>query len=200
LQITQLRDLDLEFTFESVRALRENIENQLAAIDHADLELVLEIARLRGRERVVENRERCALGLRKLTDLRGLALTDEGARVRLLQALVNDSGDFGAGALGQCVEFFERFFGADPLLRTELDSDQDGALVMFVGDVVRFRQILTSSRGGLAFEHIRKLLLFDTNPILAGRLDNRCPADATSIRRSRGGGFVPGRRGRCRLG
>jgi hypothetical protein len=138
-----------------VRALREDIENQLAAIDHANLELVFEIARLRGGQRVVENSERRALCLRELADLRGLALADEGARVGRFEALADDTGDFGAGALGQCFELVEGFVGTDSLIGTEFDSDQDGALMMFVGNVVRFRQILTSGAGRPRFEDIR---------------------------------------------
>jgi hypothetical protein len=155
LQITELRDLDLEFAFEGVRALREDIENQLAPIDDANLELAFEIARLRGGQRVVENSERRALCLRELADLRGLALADEGARVGGFEALANDTGDFGAGALSECFELVEGFVGADSLLGTEFDSDQDGALMMFVGNVVRFRQICTSSAGRPRFEDIR---------------------------------------------
>ena len=60
LQIAQLRDLDLELALEGARALGEDVEDQLAAIDHAQLELVFEIARLRGAQRVVENRQRRA--------------------------------------------------------------------------------------------------------------------------------------------
>ncbi len=47
LQITELRDLDLQLALERMRALREDVENQLAAIDHANLEFILQIARLR---------------------------------------------------------------------------------------------------------------------------------------------------------
>src|SRR5207245_4918117 len=129
LQITQLRDLDLEFAFQRMRALREDIENQLAPIDHANLELVFEIARLRGSECVVEDRQRCALGLRELADLRGLSLASKCARVGCFEALPNDPGDVGAGALGQCFKLVERFVGANSLLGTELDSDQDSALM-----------------------------------------------------------------------
>ena len=155
LQITELRDLDLEFAFERVRALRENIEDQLAAIDHTDLEFVLEIARLRGTERVVENRERRALRLRQFAHLAGLALADESARIRRLQALPNDAGNFGAGALGQCFQFVERFFAADPRLGTKFDSNQDGALVMLVNNVVRLSQVNTSIAAKSTIQPIR---------------------------------------------
>ena len=82
LQIAQLGDLDLQLALERARPLREDIEDQLAAIDHAELELVLEIARLRGTERVVEDRQRRAAFMRELANLGGLAAADERARDR----------------------------------------------------------------------------------------------------------------------
>src|SRR5260370_16931870 len=58
LEIAELRDFDLQLTFQRARALREDIENELAAIDYPELEFLLEIARLRGRQRVVKDADR----------------------------------------------------------------------------------------------------------------------------------------------
>jgi len=82
--------------------------------------------------------------MRQLAHFGGFAFADKGARVRSFQALANDSGDFSAGAFGQGFEFIKRFFAADSFFGTEFDSDQDGAFVMLVGDVVGLCQILTS--------------------------------------------------------
>ncbi len=144
LQIAELRDLDLQLALEGVRALGEDVENQLAAIDHANLEFIFEIARLRGAERVVENRQRRALRLRELAHFTGLTLADESTRIRRLEALPNNPGNFRAGAFGQSLEFVERFFAADSRLGTKLDSDQDSALVILVNNVVRLSQVITS--------------------------------------------------------
>jgi hypothetical protein len=84
LQITQLRNFDLQLALERTRALRENIQNQLTAIDHAEFELVFEIARLRGAERVVEDRERRAAFLCEFPDLGGLAAPDKRAGIDVL--------------------------------------------------------------------------------------------------------------------
>jgi hypothetical protein len=129
-----------------MRALREYVENQLAAIDHANLEFVLEIARLRRAERVVENCERRALSLRQLANLARLAFADKSARVRRLEALPDYPGNSGPGALSQSFEFVERFFAADSrfVLGTKFDSNQDSALIMLVSNVVRLSQIVTS--------------------------------------------------------
>jgi hypothetical protein len=138
-----------------MRALREYVENQLAAIDHADLEFVFQIARLRGAERVVENRERCALRSCQLAHFSRFAFADKSAWVGSFQALANDPGDFRAGAFGQGFEFVERFFAADSCFGTEFDPDQNGAFVMLVGDVVGLCQIFTSIAENLRFHPIR---------------------------------------------
>ena len=135
LQIAQLRDFDLQFALERARALREDIENQLAAIDNAELELVFEIARLRGAERVVEDRERRAAFVGEFADLGGLAASDEGARVDVFELLLDLAGDFGAGACGQRAEFGERIVAGDTDGRSQFNTDQDGAF----GVVERWR-------------------------------------------------------------
>ncbi|MGB3552304.1 MAG: hypothetical protein WA993_16570, partial [Candidatus Binatus sp.] len=78
------------------------------------------------------------------------------ARVGRFQALPNNAGNFGAGALSQSFKFVERFFAADSRFGTEFDSDQDGAFVMLVGDVVGLCQILTSIAKTLPADSIRK--------------------------------------------
>jgi hypothetical protein len=140
-----------------MRALREYVENQLAAIDHANLEFVFEIARLRRAERVVENRERRTLRLRQVANFARLAFADKSARVRSLQPLPDYPGNSGPGALSQSFEFVERFFAADSrlVLGTKLDSNQDSALIMLVCNVVRLSQILTSIAENLRSKTIR---------------------------------------------
>jgi hypothetical protein len=137
--------------------LREYVENQLAAIDHTNLEFVLEIARLRRAERIVENRERRALRLRQLANFARLAFADKSARVRGLEALPDYPGNSGPGALSQSFEFVERFFAADSrfVLGTKFDSNQDSALIMLVSNVVRLSQIVTSIAENLELELIR---------------------------------------------
>ena len=138
-----------------MRTLRKNVENQLAAIDHANLEFVLEITRLRGAERVIENRQRRTLRIRQLAHFTGLALADEGPRVRRLQALPDDSSNFSPSALCQCFEFVERFFAANPGLGTKFDPNQDSALVILVSNVVRLSQVITSVGEILVIHPIR---------------------------------------------
>ena len=100
-EVTELRDLDLQLALQRARALRENIEDELAAIDDAKVEFLFEVAGLRGAERIIENRERSASAVRDLFHLGGLALADKRARVRRLELLRDGLGDFGAGGLGE---------------------------------------------------------------------------------------------------
>jgi hypothetical protein len=93
---------------------------------------------------LVEDRDDRALGGREVANLGGLALADEGARVRRLEALTNRRRDLDAGALGQRFQLLERLVAADSLFGTEFDSDQDRSFVMLVRYVVRFSQDATS--------------------------------------------------------
>jgi len=143
-EIAELRDFDLQLALEGARALREDIENQLTAIDDAKVEFLLEVAGLRGAEGVIENRERRAMLLSELADLGGLALTDKGARVGRLEALANDIGDFSTGGFGQRFEFGNRVLGGNFVFGSELDSDQDRAFDLFERLAMRTAQKITS--------------------------------------------------------
>ena len=50
-----LRQLDLQATLARARVLREDVEDQRRAVEHLDVERVLEVALLRGRQFVVED-------------------------------------------------------------------------------------------------------------------------------------------------
>src|ERR1700691_181782 len=140
LQIAELGDLDLQLAFERMGTLRKYVENQLAAIDHANLEFVFEIARLRGAKRVVENRERRALRASQLAHFARFSFADKSARIWRLEPLPNDTSNAGPGALGQSLKFVERLFAANPRLGAKFDPVQDSVLVMLVGNVVRLSQ------------------------------------------------------------
>jgi hypothetical protein len=80
-EVTELRNLDLQLALQRARALRENVEDQLAAIDDAKVEFLFEVAGLRRTERIVEDREGRTRPMRKFFNLGGLALADKSARV-----------------------------------------------------------------------------------------------------------------------
>ena len=97
----------MQLALQRARALRENVEDQLAAIDDAKVEFLFEVAGLRSAERIVEDRERRTSPMRDFLDLGSLALADKGARVGGLELLRDGVGDFGAGGLGESLELGE---------------------------------------------------------------------------------------------
>src|SRR5579862_2729586 len=71
-------------------------------------------------------------------------LCQKSARIRRLQPLPNNPGHLRPSTFGQSFKFVERFVGANPRLGTKFDSNQDGALVMLMGNVVGLSQMITS--------------------------------------------------------
>ena len=65
-QVLELRELDLELALEAAGALREDVEDQAAAVEHAPAGQLLEIALLAGRQRVVDEDEVGAVRPRRL--------------------------------------------------------------------------------------------------------------------------------------
>ena len=55
--VLQLRQFHLELAFEAARALRKDVENQAVAIEHAPADVLLEIALLARRERMIDEND-----------------------------------------------------------------------------------------------------------------------------------------------
>src|SRR5581483_3112242 len=109
----------------------------LAAIDHAQLEFAFEVARLRRRERIVKDRHSRFSDARNLSDLDGFAFSDKCAGVGSLEALADGCLDAGARALGQRLEFRERFLAGDAGMTAQVNSDQDGSIATFAGYAIQ---------------------------------------------------------------
>src|SRR5439155_22629270 len=77
-RILELRELDLEPRLARARAPREDVEDELGAVHDLDAERLLEIADLRGRQVVVEDRHVRVELVHALAHLLELALADEG--------------------------------------------------------------------------------------------------------------------------
>ncbi len=125
LQVAQLRDFDLQFTLQRVRALCEYIQYELRAIDDADLEFVLQIARLRRAERIIKNCERRPAHTRQLAHLGGFAAADEGPGIDRFKLLLNLAGDFCSRTLGECAEFGKRVVAGNSVGSADLYAHQD---------------------------------------------------------------------------
>jgi hypothetical protein len=81
LPMLQAGELDLQLAFVGLRALREDLEDQLGAVHDAALDLDLDVARLRRRELVVEDDERGVQRRRGRADLLDLAAAGIQARI-----------------------------------------------------------------------------------------------------------------------
>ena len=113
-QVFQLRELDLQLAFARAGAPREDVENQLRAIDDLAIEALVQLAQLRRRQLVVEDDDvgvGFGRGLRQHVDL---AAAEERGRVGLGTILQHAQDDAGARGLGEAGELFEGMFRVDP--------------------------------------------------------------------------------------
>ena len=126
-QVLELRQLDLQLALEAARALREDVEDQRAAVDDLAAERLLEVALLCGRERVVEDDD---VGGRRSSErlhLLDLAAADEGRRMDAAQRLdgLADHGD--AGRVREPLQLERGSRDRDEGTR-RVDGHEDGAL------------------------------------------------------------------------
>ena len=91
--------------------LGEDVEDQPGAVDRLDLELVLEVAQLAGRQVAVEDHRVGAGGLHDLTQPVDLARPDVRRGVRLGAALVDRVEHLRAGRLGEQRQLGHRVLG-----------------------------------------------------------------------------------------
>ena len=128
----QLRQFDLETAFAAARALRENIENQLGAIEDLARKQILQVASLGRRKFVIENNRRDVLVLVRFLDQLRFAFANVVPRRRLLEFLGDGVDDFSAGGIRQLREFFHRI--AQVPFRNALlfETDQERALLLIL--------------------------------------------------------------------
>src|SRR5204863_9664311 len=93
-QILQLRQLDLESSFAAARALRENIEDELGAIEHFARKQILQVASLGRRKFVIENNRRDVLVLERFLDQLRFAFANVVRARGLLELLGDGLVDF----------------------------------------------------------------------------------------------------------
>ena len=140
LHVLQLRQLDLRLALLALRVLGEDVEDQRGAVDDLDLDLVLEVAQLAGRELAVADDGVGAGGLHDLADRLDLAAADVGRRVGLLAALEDGLEHLGAGGLGEQRELGHRVLGVrDRPLGPHADEHdllQAELAVLDLGDVL----------------------------------------------------------------
>ena len=152
-QVGQLGEFHLQLAGERTCALGEDIEDQARAVEHATAERTLQVALLPRRQGMVHKHEVGFPGLQVLTDLFGLAGTDEELRIRFHPAADNLANDVGAAGECQFPEFLHRLFGP----RTpNTDMDHDGPFGLAAGSLKQ-RAVSAEGQGpgrstlGLAF-------------------------------------------------
>ena len=101
LHVVELGELDLRLALLGLRVLGEDVEDQRGPVDDLDLEPVLQVAELAGRELTVEDHRVGAAGGHDLAEAVDLAAADVGRRVGLAAPLVDRVQDLGAGGLGE---------------------------------------------------------------------------------------------------
>jgi hypothetical protein len=101
--VAQLRELDLELAFVAAGALREDVEDQRIAVEHAPTRELLEIAFLARRQRVVDEDHVGLLGFGFLADLVGLAAADEEPGIRAITPTRDVATGLAPAEVASCV-------------------------------------------------------------------------------------------------
>src|SRR3954471_5188084 len=109
--VFQLRQFDLQLSFAGSSVLGEDVEDELRAVDHSDIDYFFDIALLRGGEVVVKQNQIGRHGGYRCCNLRQLPASDQRRRVRTVTVLQEVADNFGARTSSKSLEFVERFFG-----------------------------------------------------------------------------------------
>ena len=114
-QIVQLRQLHLKLAFAGARPPRENVQDELGAVQHLHVQRLLQIALLRRRQFAIEDHHgrfvKVDLGL-QLVDLAG---ADQRGRVGAGARSGSGSRRPAPGAGGKRRQFFDGFLRADEI-------------------------------------------------------------------------------------
>ena len=116
-QVLQLRELDLQLAFARPRAAREDVEDELRAVDDLPADLLFDVPQLRRRELVVEDdddRRRSPRTTPRACWI--LPGAEKRGRIGLRPLLQHAQHDLGAGRLGQARELVERSLGLETAL------------------------------------------------------------------------------------
>jgi hypothetical protein len=105
--VLELRELDLKLAFAGASVASEDVEDELCAVDDATWETRLEVAKLRGRQVVIEEDEVGLGGACDGVDLVELAGADEGCGIGARAMLHEDGSDLGFGRAGELLKLGE---------------------------------------------------------------------------------------------
>src|SRR6185436_15378794 len=112
-QVLELRELDLQLALARPRPPREDVENQLRAVDDLAADLFLDLAQLRRRQLVVEDDDVDGGFRRRRGQALHLARAEERRRIGLGALLEDPERDLGAGRLREPGQLVERALGVE---------------------------------------------------------------------------------------
>ena len=112
-QIFQLRELDLQLALARPRAPREDVENELRAIDDLPADLLFDVAELRRRQLVVEHHDVDARLRGGSGQRRDLAGAQKRRGIGLRPLLHHAQHHLGARGVGEAGELVERALGVE---------------------------------------------------------------------------------------
>ncbi len=124
-------EFDLQAGFLGLRALGENIENHLLAVDHAEVGEFFPLALLGRGQAVVDHDHVALMGAGEFGDFRGLAGAAEEFLVHFAAAGEHGLDHFDAEGFDEFAEFFEQGFRLGRLAGIEIKAHQQGALDHF---------------------------------------------------------------------
>jgi hypothetical protein len=130
--VLELRQLDLQLAFEAAGAGGEDVEDQLAPVEHLGVQTLGQRPLLAGAEILVDEHDARARRLHGLLELLDLALPDVRGRRDLTDVLRERRDRLDAGGASQPLELAKRLVGADGCAILAqvpvVDADQDRAL------------------------------------------------------------------------
>ena len=128
-QIFELCQLDLQLAFVAARALGENIENELAAVDDPDFERRFQIALLRRGQILVHDHEIGMAVAQRFLDLVDLAAADQRRRRNAFYLLAVPCQHRRAAGFGQLFELLKTQIERRlPVARGQRHPDKQGGL------------------------------------------------------------------------
>jgi len=123
-QVLQLRQFHLQLAFAGLRALGEDAQDQLGAVEHLAAEFPLEIALLAGRQFMIEDHRRRVQRIGLAADLRDLAAAGEQLRVRTGPLAADQLDAQRARAVGEAHAFRRALLVVGVI---EIQADENGS-------------------------------------------------------------------------
>jgi len=126
-RVFELGKFDLEPGLDGSRARGEDVEDQLAAVEHFHAKKLFEIAGLRRKQIVVEDDDVGIGGLGEFLQFLDLTAADVRGQLNVLPLLREFGDDGGSRRGGEAADFIARIVGGPGFVR-ERDADENGLL------------------------------------------------------------------------